>query len=122
MYRFLFRFAVMTVTILTSNLLTNAISNYLVTYKNHLRPVTFTLIGMAVIVIVFFPLFAKLDEWVKGISMKIVKKGKSLAGKYLGLTLAFILCLAVLSFFYAKIWYHIDLFKVLISGNIGRYI
>jgi dolichol kinase len=78
--------------------------------------------GMAVIVVIFYPLFAKLEEWVKGLSMEIVKKGKSLAGKYLGLAIAFLLCLAVLSYFYAKMWYHIDLFGILLSGNLGRYI
>jgi hypothetical protein len=122
MYRYSFRFAVMSITILTANLITNAIGNWLVTYKNHLRPLTFTLVGMAVTVIIFYPLFAKLEEWVKAISMKLVKKGKTMAGKYMGLILAFVACIAVLSFFYAKMWYHINLWQVLISGEIGRYI
>lgn len=121
MYRYSFRFVVMSITILTASLLTTALSNYLVTFKNHMRPLTFTLLGMAVIVVIFYPLFAKLEEWVKGISRKIVKKGKSMAGKYLGLALAFFVCIAVLSYFYAKMWYHIDLFKILFSGNISRY-
>ena len=121
MYRYFFRFAVMSITILTANLITNAIGNWLVTYKNHMRPLTFTLVGMAVTVIIFYPLFAKLEEWVKAISMKLVKKGKSMAGKYLGLFLAFFACIAVLSFFYAKMWYHINLWEVLISGKLGNY-
>jgi hypothetical protein len=122
MYRYSFRFAVMSITILTANLITNAIGNWLVTYKNHLRPLTFTLVGMAVTVIIFYPLFAKLEEWVKAISMKLVKKGKTMAGKYMGLILAFVACISILSFFYAKMWYHINLWQVLISGEIGRYI
>ncbi len=121
MYRYSFRFIVMTITILTANLLTTALSNYLVTFRNHLRPLRFTIIGMAVIVVIFYPLFAELEEWVKSFSMKIVKKGKSMAGKYLGLALAFFTCLAVLSYFYAKMWYHIDVFKILLSGNLGKY-
>jgi hypothetical protein len=120
MYRFSFRFAVMTITILTANLITTAIGNYLVSYKNHMRPLSFTLAGMAVTVLIFYPLFAKLEEWVKSLSVKLVKKGKSLAGKYLGLVLAFIACICVLSYFYCKMWYHIDLWKVIISGQIGR--
>jgi amino acid transporter len=122
MYRYLFRFAVMSITILTASLITTAIGNYLVTFRNHMRPLTFTLIGMGVIVLIFYPLFAKLEEWVKSVSMKIVRKGKLLAGKYLGLVLAFIACLAMLSYFYAKMWYHIDLFKILIAGNIRKYL
>jgi len=122
MYRYSFRFVVMSITILTANLLTNALGNYLVTFKNHVRPLTFTIMSMAIIVVIFYPLFAKLEEWVKSLSMKVVKKGKSMAGKYFGLIFSFIACLLVLSYFYAKMWYHIDLFNILLSGNIGRYI
>jgi hypothetical protein len=77
---------------------------------------------MAVTVIIFYPLFAKLEVWVKSLSMKLVKKGKSLAGKYLGLALAFLASLAVLSYFYAKMWYHINIWKILLNGEIGNYI
>jgi hypothetical protein len=77
---------------------------------------------MAVIVLIFYPLFARLEDWTKMVSLKIVRKGKSLAGKYLGLLLAFVACLAVLCYYYTKMWYHIDLFKILMRGEIGRYL
>jgi dolichol kinase len=112
----------MSITILTANLLTTALSNYLVTFKNNVRPLAFTIMGMGVIVVIFYPLFAKLEEWVKGVSMKVVKKGKSMAGKYFGLIFSFLLCLIVLSYFYAKMWYHIDILKILLRGETGRYI
>jgi hypothetical protein len=118
MYRFLFRFVVTTITILTANLLTTAISDYMVTYKNTARPLTFTLIGMAIIVIVFYPLFLKLEDWVTGFSVKLVKSGKSLAGKYLGLFFIFVVCLVILSYFYARMWYQIDIVRALFSGSI----
>lgn len=121
MYRYFFRFVVTTVTILTANLLTTAISDYMISYKNHMKPVTFTLIAMGIIVIVFYPLFTKMEEWVKSLSMKVVKSGKSIAGKYMGLTLAFLTSLAILCYFYAKEWYHIDLAKALLNGTIGGY-
>jgi hypothetical protein len=122
MYRYFFRFVVMSVTILTANLLSTALSNYLVTFRSQVRPIAFTLLSMTVIVLIFYPLFARLEEWAKTLSLKIVRKGKSLAGKYLGLLLAFVACLAVLCYYYAKMWYHIDLFKILLSGEIGRYL
>jgi hypothetical protein len=118
MYRYFFRFVVMTLTILTANLLTNALSNYMASYKNHYKPLTFTLLGMAITVVVFYPLFIKLESWVKDISVKAIKSGNSLAGKYLGLCLTFLCGLMILSYFYAKMWYHIDFFQVLIHGNI----
>lgn len=121
MYRFFFRFVVTTLTILIANLLTTAISDYMISYKNHVRPMTFTLIAMGIIVVVFYPLFTKMEEWVKVLSVRMIRSGKSLAGKYLGLTLTFIAGLLVLLYFYTKMWYHIDLAKALFSGNIGTY-
>jgi hypothetical protein len=122
MYKFLFRFVVTTLTILTANLLTTAISDYMVTYKYSTKPVAFTFIAMLVIVVVFYPLFIKLEDWVSGISMKFIKSGRSLAGKYLGLILAFIGGMLVLFYFYARMWYHIDFLSVLFNGNIGQYL
>jgi hypothetical protein len=112
----------MSLTILTANLLTNAISDYMVSYKNQYKPLTFTLIGMAIIIVVFYPLFVKLEDWVKSISVKVIKSGNSFAGKYIGLPLTFLGCLAILVYFYAKMWYHLDFFQILIHGEIGRYL
>jgi uncharacterized membrane protein required for colicin V production len=122
MYRYFFRFVVMTLTILTANLITNAISNYMVSYKNHYKPVMFTLIGMAIIVVVFYPLFVKLEEWVKKISVKVIRSGNSVAGKYIGLFFSFLAGLLVLIYFYARMWYHIDFMQVVLHGKIGGYL
>jgi len=122
MYRFFFRFVVTTITILTANLLTTAISDYMVTYKYSAKPLTFTLMGMGIIVIIFYPLFLKLEDWVTRISVKLVKSGHSLAGKYLGLFLVFVVCLFILSYFYARMWYHIDIVRALFNGTLGSYI
>jgi hypothetical protein len=121
MYRFLFRFAVTSLTILTATLLTTAISDYMVSYKNHYRPLTFTFIGMAIIIVVFYPLFMKMEEWVKAISRKVLKTGKSMVGRHLGLVFTFLAWLLVLFYFYAKAWYHLDFVKILFSGNIRGY-
>ena len=122
MYRYFFRFVVTSLTILTANLLTNALSNYMVSYKNQYKPFTFTLLGMVIIVMVFYPLFMKLEDWVKNISVKFIRSGNTLAGKYLGLALTFTMGILVLCYFYAKVWYHIDLLSILFHGNIKGYI
>jgi hypothetical protein len=111
----------MTLSILTANLLTNGISNYLVRYKNQYRPFIFTLIGMTITVVVFYPLFIKLETWVKNISVRAVKSGKSIAGEYLGLFLTFLAGLLILFYFYARMWYHINFFQILFHGNLGNY-
>ncbi len=122
MYRFFFRFVIASLTILTANLITTKISDYMVSYKYSTRPLAFTFIGMAIIVVVFYPLFMKLEEWVSALSVKFVKSGRSLSGKYLGLLLTFLLGILVLFYFYAKMWYHIDFFKVLVQGKLGGYL
>ena len=122
MYRFFFHFIVTTLTILTANLLTNAIGDYMVSFKNNYSPLAFTLMGMSIIVVVFYPLFMKLEDWITYFSVKVIKSGNSLAGKYLGLFLTFLAGLLVLFYFYAKMWYHIDFLRVILHGNIGEYL
>ena len=120
MYRYFFRFVVMTLTILTANLITIAINNYMVSYKYHYKPLVFTFLGMAIIVVVFYPLFIKLESWVKDISIKVIKSGKSVAGKYMGLVIVFLLGLMVLSYFYTRMWYHLNILQVMLRGNVGN--
>jgi hypothetical protein len=81
----------------------------MISYKNHYKPVAFTFIGMAITVLILYPFFIKLEDWVKTISVKAVRSGKSVAGKSLGLLLTFLAGLLILFYFYAKMWYHIDL-------------
>lgn len=122
MYRQLFRFLVMTVTILTVNLITGAISNYMVSYRNHYKPVVFTFLGMAITVVIFYPLFVKLEDWIKNLSARAIKSGKSVGGKYAGLLLTFGAALLVLFYFYAKMWYHIDFIRIIFQGSAGSYL
>jgi hypothetical protein len=117
MYRYTFRFAVMTLTILTANLITTAISNYMASYKNHYKPLVFTFIGMAITVVIFYPLFMRLESWVRDISVKAVKSGKSIGGRYLGLIFVFILGLILLSYFYGRMWYHMNILPLLFHSS-----
>jgi dolichol kinase len=77
---------------------------------------------MGIIVIVFYPLFTKMEEWVKKISTKFIRTGKSVGGKYAGLLAAFLIALAVLFYFYARMWYKIDFAQLLLHGDIGKYL
>jgi len=76
---------------------------------------------MTIIVAVFYPLFMKMESWIKDISVKVIKSGNSFAGKYLGLSLTSLGGLLVSVYFYAKLWYHIDFVQVLLHGNINGY-
>lgn len=122
MYRFLFRFVVTSLTILAASLITSAISEYMVSFRNSYKPITFSLIGMGIIVVVFYPLFLRLEEWITRFSVRLVKSGNSLAGRYLGLLITFLAGMMVLLYFYLKIWYQLDLFRIIIKGELSIYI
>jgi hypothetical protein len=121
MYKKLFKYAVMSITILAANLLTSKISSILSGFRTHYKPLTFTLAAMAIIVIILYPLYSHLEKWLTILSANIVKTGKSFGGKYAGLFLMFFLCLAILLCFYAKMWYQISVVHLLLTGQIENY-
>jgi hypothetical protein len=120
LYRKLFRFVVITLTILTANLISDFLSNYLVSFKNHYKPIPFTFLAMGVIVLIFYPALQVLDHWIGKFSKNIVETGKSLAGKYVGLLIAFAVALLVLMYFYLQVWYDKNIFDYLFLGKIRQ--
>jgi hypothetical protein len=120
LYRKIFRFMVFTLTILTANLLSDFLSNYLVSFKHYYRPIPFTLLAMFVIVIIFYPSLEILNHWIGRFSKNVVDTGRSLAGKYFGLFLAFFIALLILTYFYLQVWYDINIFDYLIMGKIKK--
>jgi phosphotransferase system glucose/maltose/N-acetylglucosamine-specific IIC component len=119
-YRKVFRFMVFTLTILTANLLSDFLSNYLVSFKHRYPPVLFTLMAMTIIVIIFYPTIQILDHWIGKFSKNVVETGKSLAGKYMGLLLAFLIALLILTYCYLQVWYDINIFDYLFMGKIKQ--
>jgi hypothetical protein len=118
MYRRLFRFAVTALTILTANLLTVFIAELLISHRWEYKPLRFTLVSMAIITIVFYPLFLKMEEWLNNLSRKFIKAGHSYVGKFIGLILTFAAGLFILMFFYARMWYNINVFELLLNGRL----
>lgn len=121
MYKHIFKYSAFILTILTANLITSAISDLLITYKNNYKPLTFTLLGMAVIVIIFYPLFTKLEELINGMSKNMIRTGHSIAGKYTGLFLVFVFSMLILLYFYARMWYNIDILVLIFNGKFFQY-
>ena len=118
MYKRFFKFAVTSLTILTAELIATVITDKLVSYRWEFKPVRFTLISMAIITIVFYPLLTKLEDWLNKVSKKFIRTGHSYAGKYLGLILMYFTGLVILTFFYAKYWYDINLFNYILNHHI----
>jgi len=106
----LIKFVVFTITILTANLLSDYAGDFLTSYKYQYKPLTFTLIAMGVITLIFYPLFEFLEKWVGIFSKRIVREGKNFVGPNLGLLLVFLISMTVLTFLYVKQWYGINIF------------
>lgn len=118
MYKHLFKFAVLSITILTAELVANLITDYLVTYKWTFKPIRFTLLSMAIITIVFYPLLTQFEKWLNKFTKRFVKAGHSYFGKYLGLSFMYVLTLLILTYFYGQMWYDIDLVDYVVNGRI----
>lgn len=116
----LVKFTVFTISILAANLLGDYAGDYLTSFKNDYKPLTFTLLAMGVIVLIFYPLFDFLEKWFAKLSKTVVKEGKSRIGKNLGLLLVFFVSIIALSYFYAKMWYGINIFDLVINGGGGN--
>jgi len=122
MNKYLVKFVVFTISILTANLIGNLVGDYLTSFKNHYKPLTFTLIGMGIITLIFYPLLEYLNKWILVLTKKMVRHGKSFAGQNFGLILIFLLSMVILIYFYVKSWYGINIFKYLINPKITRII
>lgn len=117
MNRNLIKFVVFTISILTANLLSDYAGEFLTSFKHHYKPLTFTLIAMGVITLIFYPLFEFLEKWMSKASKRAVNAGKSYVGPYIGLFMVFMVSMTILTHLYVKLWYGINIFTYLFNGG-----
>lgn len=108
-----YRFFVLVVSILAVNLLTNVLEAYLVREARIYRPLVGTVIGMAVVGMIFYPLFTHLDRWATGFSRRFIQAGKKVMGRRIGAFAAFGLAIFILYVLYAKVWYDVNVLRIL---------
>lgn len=109
----------MIISILTANLITNSIDNYVLKYKHSFNPYVFTWIGMLIVVIVFYPLFTWLDKFSENFAGKFIKAGKKITGKKAGVVLSFIIALLVLYYLYGKVWFNVNVLFSMIKASVN---
>ena len=109
-YRKLFKFMVLIIGILLANLVTIWIDNYMLTYRWKYSPHVFTWIGMGIVVVIYYPLFTKIDEWATKAGDKFMRAGKKMVGREIGSLLAFIVALLILYFLYGQEWFNANVF------------
>jgi L-cystine uptake protein TcyP (sodium:dicarboxylate symporter family) len=77
---------------------------------------------MGIITLIFYPLFMMMEKWIDRFSRRFVKAGKSVGGKYIGLLVMFVMAILILTGIYAKVWYNINVLKLIANGTIGNVI
>lgn len=120
-FRNFFKFMVLILGILFANLLTIWIDNYMLSYRWQYAPHIFTWIGMAVVLLIYYPLFKYLDKWSTKISDKFLKAGKKLGGRKLGSFLAFLLGLCLLYLLYGFQWFKTNVFVSMVEAISDRF-
>ena len=109
-YRKIFKFMVLIIGILLANLVTIWIDNYMLTYRWKYSPHVFTWIGMGIVVVIYYPLFTRIDKWASKAGDKFMKAGKKLVGREIGAILAFLVALLILYFLYGNEWFDTNVF------------
>lgn len=117
MYKHIFKFAIISLSILTAELISTKVADLLISHKYDVKPIRFVLISMAIITVIFYPLFTRLEDWLNRFSKRFIKAGHSFAGKYFGLILMYFTGILILLYFYTEMWYDINIFKLIAQGR-----
>jgi hypothetical protein len=113
MYKKLFNVMVLMITVLTVNLLTGWITDYIIHYKLSINPYKFTAIAMLALVFILVPAYSYLGKQVEFLIAKVLLSGSNSFGKIMGLLLSFAVIFGILFFIYLEEWFHINLLTVL---------
>jgi len=104
-YKKLVNFFIFIISILSVNLITTYLTDWLFQYRFTAHPAKATLIGMGAVVFILYPAFNWLDEISEKFTKKFFKAGKNTGGRFFGLLFAFIIALTVLFLFYIHLWF-----------------
>jgi len=105
---------ILLISLLSVNLFTIYIDEFFLSYKRDFNKHAFTIIGMLVVVLIYYPLFAKIDRWTTKFSTTFLKAGQKLYGKKTGVYIVFIVAMLVLYFLYGKLWFGVNVYEMLL--------
>ena len=109
MYKKIFNVMVLMISVLTVNLLTGYITDYIVHYKLDLNPFKYTAIAMLVLVFILVPAYSYLGGQVELLVARVLVKGSNRFGKIMGLLFSFALIFSALYAIYLHQLFHISL-------------
>lgn len=106
---------VMVISVLTLNLVTGLITNYIIYYQTGINPYKFTAIAMLALVFILVPAYRYMSSKVEIIVARILVSGSNSFGKTIGLLLSFALITGVLFLIYLYQWFGINVWEMLKS-------
>jgi len=113
MMRHLTRAVVFSVTVLVSYLVTGALEDLHPSETEHFRPLTATLLGMGIIVLIFVPVFAWTEKFTEAIVKAALRQSRSGAGKIIGALLFVIIVFVILLALFLDRWFERSLIDVM---------
>lgn len=100
---------VLMISVLTLNLLTGFITNYIVHYKIDINPFKFTAIAMLALVFILVPAYSYMSTQIEMLVARLLVSGSNSFGKIIGLLLSFAIIFGILFSIYLKQWFNINL-------------
>jgi hypothetical protein len=104
---------VLMISILTVNLLTGWITNYIIHYKLDINPYKFTGIAMLTLVFILVPAYKYMGSKIEVLVARVLVSGSNSFGKTLGLFLSFAIIVGLLFTIYLHQWFQINLWEAL---------
>ena len=104
---------VLMISVLSLNLITGYITDYIVHYDIKINPYKFTGIAMLTLVFILVPAFSYLKPKVELLVARVLVSGSNSFGKNIGLLLSFMAVFGILFVLYLHEWFGISLWEVL---------
>jgi len=104
---------VLMISVLTVNLLTGYITDYIVHYKIGLNPYKFTALIMLLLVFILVPAYSYLNARIEILTAKLLLSGSNSFGRIIGLILSFALLFGILFAIYLHQLFNINILTVL---------
>lgn len=104
---------VLMISVLTLNLITGFVTDYIVHYDIGINPYKFTGIAMLTLVFILVPAYSYMKPKIEILVARVLVSGSNSFGKNMGLLLSFIAIFGVLFVIYLHQWFDINLFQFL---------
>ena len=104
---------VLMISVLTLNLVTGFVTDYIVHYDIGINPYKFTGIAMLTLVFILVPAYSYMKPKIELLVARVLVSGSNSFGKNMGLLFSFIAIFALLFVIYLHQWFDINLWEVL---------